>query len=34
VRCRIDGYTEYVDLPTGLAKDWAFVPRLMPAEAG
>ena len=33
VRCRIDGYTEYIDLPTGLASDWSFVPRLLPAEA-
>jgi hypothetical protein len=33
VRCRIDGYTEYIDLPTDLAADWSFVPRLMPTEA-
>jgi hypothetical protein len=34
VRCRIDGYTEYIDLPAGLAADWSFVPRLVPADAG
>jgi hypothetical protein len=32
VRCRIDGYTEYIDLPAGLAADWSFVPRLVPAD--
>jgi hypothetical protein len=33
VRCRTDGSTEYVALPEDLPAGWAFVPRLVPADA-